>query len=87
MKPLLFEKCDECGIGPASGGGDDPACRASWFRSRSFRPTSTTRPFYAQTPAACVNGTAQRAIGRCASIDGRDPVTERIAVKRTPRPR
>ncbi|MCA8330871.1 hypothetical protein [Burkholderia cepacia] len=31
MKPLLFEKCDECGIGAGLRRGDDRASRASWF--------------------------------------------------------
>lgn len=71
---------------PACGRGDDRASRASWFRSRSFRPAPTTRPFYAQIPAAGVNGAVRHVIRKIASIEARDPFRERTTGKQTPRP-
>lgn len=72
--------------GPACGHGDDRASRASWFRSRSFRPAPTTRPFYAQTQAAGVSRAVRLAICEIASIEVRDSLRRRSSGKQTPRP-
>ncbi|CAN0642301.1 hypothetical protein BCEP27_200005 [Burkholderia cepacia] len=68
--------------GPACGAATIGQAGRRGFRSRSFRPAPTTRPFYAQTLAACVNGTA---FGRSRAMGG-DPFPERMTEKQHPAP-
>ncbi|KMN59633.1 MULTISPECIES: hypothetical protein [Burkholderia] len=82
MKPLLFEKCDECGIGAGLRCGDDRASRASWF------PLAFVSAGADHAAILCANTGCLRERHRVRKIacDGGDPCPERMTEKQHPAP-